>query len=306
MRYDSLGLILTNKCNAVCDHCCFSCSPAETKVLPSSIVFSCIKDSKNIPEITQIGFSGGEPFLIYDNLLEYVSLVQETGRGATVTTNCQWATTYDIAYEKLKSLKVAGLIGLGISYDEFHQKFVDKNNLLNTLQAAKALGLSTKVQAAVLKDTKPGDIINKLWPDIIDIAFSAYSCYPVGRAKEKISGDCYIRNTLSHNRFCRKSSTFSIDVNGDAWPCCVPAINETELSIGNVFDVGVEQIYKNLKENVFLKLLRNRGFDYFIEIAREDLHLDIPQKVISSCELCMKFFSSENFYRFIPFLRKRL
>ena len=138
MRYDSLGLILTNKCNAVCDHCCFSCSPAETKVLPSSFVFSCIKDSKNIPEITQIGFSGGEPFLIYDNVLEYVSLLQETGRGAAVTTNCQWATSYDIAYEKLKSLKVAGLIGLGISYDEFHQKFVDKNNLLNTLQAAKS------------------------------------------------------------------------------------------------------------------------------------------------------------------------
>ena len=305
MIYDSMGIILTNKCDAVCEHCCFSCSPKSNLTMPREMVFRCIEQSKEIAAINQIGFSGGEAFLIFDDLLEYVEAVHKTNRTSTVMTNGQWASSYELAYTRLKKLKDAGLVGIGISYDEFHQKYVSPEKIANVIRAAKSLGLSTKLQGAVIQGSRLGNAIDDLMPDVLDLQFSVFACYPVGRAKNTIADNQYIRNTSPRHRFCRKASTFSIDVSGNVWPCCVPVVRESDLSVGNIYQDELVKIYANLQNNIFLKLLRNHGFDFFLDIAEKELKLDIPDRVISSCELCSYLFSSSNIYRFLPYLRKR-
>lgn len=304
MNYTAMGIVLTTKCGATCDHCCFSCTPKSAISLPYDLVISCIRGTARIPEISQIGFTGGEPFLLYDQLVEYVAEATKNGKTSTVVTNCQWASEYEVAYSHINKLKKAGLVGIGISYDGFHHKYIPITNVGNVIKAAKRLGLAVKVQAAILGDTKIGHAVDELLPYIVDADLSFFACQPVGRAKEKFASNRFIRDTPSCGGFCRKSGTFSIGPDGTVFPCCVPYAIETELSPGNIYDMSIEDIYRSLENNVYLKLLRNNGFDYFIRIAEKYLDIRIPEKVISPCEICALLFSSKNFYKFLPYLRK--
>ena len=161
------------------------------------------------------------------------------------------------------------------------------------------------MQAAILRNTKIGNLIDELLPDIIDADLSFFACQPVGRAKERFTDEQYIRDTPSCGGYCRKGGTFSIGADGTVFPCCVPYAVETELSPGNIYNMSIEDIFRNLENNVYLKLLRNEGFDFFVEIAKNHLGISIPDKVIASCELCSLLFSRKNFYKFLPYLRNK-
>ena len=60
------------------------------------------------------------------------------------------------------------------------------------------------------------------------------------------------------------------------------------------------------KNNGLLFLLRTEGLFPFIEYARTKLNIVLPNKIVSSCELCKLFFSKENINKFAPFVREKI
>jgi hypothetical protein len=70
-------------------------------------------------------FTGGEPFLNYDLLLEAVAMAEELGTPSTfVETNCSWCTSNAATRDRLERLKEAGLEGILISVNPFYVEYV--------------------------------------------------------------------------------------------------------------------------------------------------------------------------------------
>jgi YydG family peptide modification radical SAM enzyme len=301
-------VILGNKCTAKCEMCCLNASPQCNEKIDYKQISEYILSSKEMPEIKIIHFSGGEAFLYYKDLLSLIRLCTDIEKSTSVITNGFWATNYEITLQRLKQLKEAGLYAIGVSYDEFHAKFISINNIKNILRASKELDLRTSVQAVIINGSENGDWIDMLGEDIADVIVNFITCDNVGEATINLNDSQFIRNIRSDGCVCRKGGTFSVLYDGSVWPCCSPSVYETELVVGNIHNNSktVKATYDRLRSNLILKVLRNRGFDYFKELSNKYLDLEVPDKVISSCELCKLFFSRENIEKITPVLIKQL
>ncbi|MEM2146971.1 MAG: radical SAM protein [Candidatus Jordarchaeaceae archaeon] len=128
----SAGIILSYKCNSECKHCMYACSPLwradwlarEDIRLILRQLTPRIKPSPHGPESIGVNyglhFTGGEPFLNYDLLLDAVKIANDFGIPSTfVETNCFWCVDDKQVSEKLIALKQAGLKGILISVNPF-------------------------------------------------------------------------------------------------------------------------------------------------------------------------------------------
>ena len=308
MKYDHIGLLIGRKCTAACEICCFSSNMDCTEKLDPDVVKRYIYSAKELPFIKSMGFSGGEAFLYYDDLIEYIKCVKAIGKNATVTTNGFWASDGDSAREKLLELKAAGLDLLGVSYDEFHAKYIPAQNIINIIIQSTEVGIPLKIQGCMLNDSKVGNWMEGLGFYIIGRDFNFFPCYPTGAAEKNISESRFVRENPIMNGVCRKDRACSIRFDGSIFPCCKILVNDTELSVGNIYDEGMDaaKTMEALRGNNILYVLRNYGFNFFVETARTELSMELPERVIDFCELCKLFFCKENIHKFIPYVHKKI
>jgi MoaA/NifB/PqqE/SkfB family radical SAM enzyme len=208
MNYSQMVVILGNKCTAKCEMCCLNASPQCNEKIDYKQISEYILSSKEMPEIKIIHFSGGEAFLYYKDLLSLIRLCTDIEKSTSVITNGFWATNYEITLQRLKELKEAGLYAIGVSYDEFHAKFISINNIKNILRASKELDLRTSVQAVIINGSENGDWIDMLGEDIADVIVNFITCDNVGEATINLNDSQFIRNIRSDGCVCRKGGTF--------------------------------------------------------------------------------------------------
>ncbi|MBO3799945.1 MAG: hypothetical protein FGF52_02665 [Candidatus Brockarchaeota archaeon] len=128
----SAGIILSYKCNSKCKHCMYACSPLwKADWLAKEDIRLILKQlalrikpspygSESIGVNYGLHFTGGEPFLNYDLLLDAVKTANDLGIPSTfVETNCFWCVDDEQVSEKLTALKKAGLKGILISVNPF-------------------------------------------------------------------------------------------------------------------------------------------------------------------------------------------
>ena len=131
------GLILSYKCSATCRHCMYACSPkwkadwitpADLEALLSRLAGRIIPSPWGPGTISLnhgLHFTGGEPFLNFELLLQAVEIASELEIPSTfVETNCSWCGSDATTREKLARLKQAGLEGILISVNPFYAEYV--------------------------------------------------------------------------------------------------------------------------------------------------------------------------------------
>ena len=131
------GLLLSYKCSAACRHCMYACSPQwdgdwltkEDLETVLSLLARRIQPSpwgnQTISLNHGLHFTGGEPFLNFELLLEAVRMAEEMGIPSTfVETNCSWCGSDERTRERLQTLKEAGLKGILISVNPFYAEYV--------------------------------------------------------------------------------------------------------------------------------------------------------------------------------------
>ncbi|MEM2941141.1 MAG: radical SAM protein [Thermoproteota archaeon] len=128
----SAGLILSYKCGGTCKHCMYACSPFwradwltknDVELILKQLAPR-IKPSPYGREDVSVNhglhFTGGEPFLNFNLLLDAVKIANRLKIPSTfVETNCFWCTSEEHVKEKLTVLKEAGLKGILISVNPF-------------------------------------------------------------------------------------------------------------------------------------------------------------------------------------------
>lgn len=133
----SAGVMLSYKCSAACRHCMYACGPdwpadwmsrADLELLLAQLART-IRPSpwgrQAVGLSDGLHFTGGEPFLNFDLLLEATRLAEQMDIPSTfVETNCAWCGSDDVTRRRLQDLKQAGLKGIMISVNPFYAEFV--------------------------------------------------------------------------------------------------------------------------------------------------------------------------------------
>jgi len=136
-----IHFLLTYSCTYECDHCFLFCSPWTRGTFTRDQLRRVFDEIARLPEIEEVYFEGGEPFLYYPLLLEGLRMAGGLGLRAGIVTNCYWATTASDAEVWLTPIHDIGIADLSVSDDAFHRELDAENCAANAAAAARSLGI---------------------------------------------------------------------------------------------------------------------------------------------------------------------
>ncbi len=118
------GLIFTYRCTIACRHCLFKCSPQQPDVcmtLEDGVEF--LRQLRATDRAVHV--AGGEAMMYYQEMLAICQDANKEGCAPHFfETNASWCTDDDVTRRRYEELKRAGLAGVLISADPYHQTFV--------------------------------------------------------------------------------------------------------------------------------------------------------------------------------------
>lgn len=299
-----VGLILTERCNASCDHCCIEAGPDRTVLMEPEEAEDYIEQALEISTVQWISFSGGEPLLFPKMLQRLVVFASGRGLRTECVTNCFWAENEETALSLLKSLQRAGLEVVNISTDDFHQRHVPFQRVYHCYWTAKHLGLKVVILCTVAKSStlRISEVIRLLGDGDIHVLspqvpfhgpVSALAVETpflrVGRGaglpeEERIPGNGFPVGP------CRSVlKDISILPSGQVLPCCSPGWPIRERNIGNARERRLAEILMAANESVYLQSLAAQGPTALGQM----LNLEIGLHYVSQCDLCHDILSEE-------------
>jgi YydG family peptide modification radical SAM enzyme len=286
--------------------CCFQSNPRCTESLDRERVKEYIRQTADIPDIKTVSFTGGEPFLTFQDLEEFIELASQSGKRVTTITNGFWARDYSIAFDKLSRLKALGLSHISLSHDNYHHEFVKSEYVKIVLEAAVQLEISTTLSMVVKKDEKVGHLIDSIGSGLYGPEIYVVPCLPAGGASIVFNDEDFHRTLSIEGLRCIYDGNIIVSYDGFIYPCCSQMILDTGLTVGSFERLSLSQALDKINNNSLLYLLRNEKFDFFIDIAINKLGMVLPEKVVNVCELCAILFTPENVPLFAPFIMDRI
>ncbi|MGY1984295.1 radical SAM protein [Nocardia gipuzkoensis] len=139
MRYNTLGIHLTNACNLTCGHCITDSSPQARGDLAWPQIEAAVRSAAE--HVDGVCVTGGEALLRRELALRTIRLTRSLGLRSSMVTNGFWARSLAEAQSIMFELVLAGLDKLAVSFDRYH--FTPKHRaisgqLLDTLLTAGA------------------------------------------------------------------------------------------------------------------------------------------------------------------------
>lgn len=149
----SMTILPTYRCNAACSECCFESNPSMTTRLTLSSIKSVIDQAADsFPALELIVFSGGECFLLGNDLIEAVRHVTNRGLYSRCVSNGFWGRSEPTRRRTVRNLLSAGLSEINFSTGLDHQKWVSADSVIKAAKCCVDHGIMTLV--TVEKDTE--------------------------------------------------------------------------------------------------------------------------------------------------------
>lgn len=296
----SLGIVIDEKCNIQCDHCCFSSGPKSTNNINDDVILEIIEQATKISEITTIGLSGGEAMLRQPLVLAAIRKISNSHKRATLTSNGFWGVTPHHAEKIVKSLVDSGLSFITISYDDFHSDLLSPKRVSNVLNACKKYGLNSSINVAITKTKDGKRSLEKLGDSKSLSKIRFFPVTPAGKAKTIDSNELIRTNKSPKTLRCPGfEPTFHFD--GNIYPCCSPSVFETELTVGAVGTTSVSEAMWKISHNAYFSVIRNDGFGWIAEQAKQYGLIEESKAVniVDVCELCSIIGTNKKFLRSI-------
>ncbi|MEY8532601.1 radical SAM protein [Blautia pseudococcoides] len=298
MEYKSCGILLTENCNARCKMCCDSRGHVRGKTLSKEELTLILENIKECKSINVIGITGGEPML-YPDLIEYI-FNYNYGRKMdfTIKTNGFWGKDTEKAREFIVKYKDK-IKNLSFSYDEFHKEFIDIQNIINIINIADELEVSTEVVGCFLRSgMTPGEALDLLGDCAYKTTFAWQPVIKTGSALTSFSDDKFYKifNTDKHEARCigLLDRTLLINPQLNVYPCCSQVIENTLLLVGNLKNERLKDIINNINCNKVFYEIYTKGFAPFLELL-DKKGIEYPHQVTSACEYCQFFFHNDWF-----------
>ena len=256
----SLSINITQKCNALCRHCCFNCGPNAQNYLSDNQIEMLINYAISHDEVKVVSFTGGEALLSV-NLIDSIKKLTSNHKKVSLITNGFWAVSIEKTIEIMKKLKDAGLTILTISYDKYHSEYIPIENIKNILQVGIKFDFELSLNMVADKNNKKNKaIINELSEYLFYTSVTKVPVARAGRANNIDKNNLYLKPFDWFSLNCPSTSwEFVVHHNGYVYPCCSPTVFETSLSVGSINDSTIDKLDDRLYSNILLYVLKKEG-----------------------------------------------
>lgn len=300
------NLVLTYRCNFNCRHCIADAGPARSEELPLRLAKEFIDGVAAGAEIGLVGYTGGEPFLVYDSLLHLMDYsYQRHGKMQGVVTNASWAVSPEITLSKIKQLHAAGLRKLTISCDSLHLEYGDATAIKRVIDACLGLGIGVCINIVVMRSgsvckTNLAQVLG-LSPEDFEkgIMVKEFGPIMVGRARRELSAADLIASEDpsyfgGNCPFVIWTPTIAPD--GSVFACCCfgDAERDPQNQIGyagNLRQSGFAEIFAAMQNDLLLNLLAHHGPYAVLQILKSRCpDLQVRKQYFGTCDVCVELF----------------
>jgi hypothetical protein len=140
---DTLSLMTTFACNAACAHCSVFSGPARRETFPTELARSVIDEAAKTRSIKMIAYTGGEPMLEYERLLELMEYASARGLQAGLVSNSSWAVDAETARQRFREMVARGLTVYITSLDEYHLEYIELEAIRRAIHASLEQSVAT-------------------------------------------------------------------------------------------------------------------------------------------------------------------
>jgi pyruvate-formate lyase-activating enzyme len=290
MKTKNAVVMVTRRCNMTCAHCSVESNP-HIKLQPDEDELRHLVDRLVAAKVRVIQFTGGEPMLRADLVMELMRRAKAHGIPSIMVSNGFWGKKPEKAASTLKKLLESGLTRLAISYDRFHAEFQGPEPVLNILDAVGQLDWTIHINITRTADDSELEDIVKPFKGIPHAHLRFYDIQPVGLAKN-------LKDELRAqiDGFCSACEQATFTDNGRVLACNGPAYFEkmdSPLVVGE-YRSGrqtVEELLTLHAEDPILEAIRVDGPLVLKEtLERTPGFEDYPFQSHYSgmCELCLQ------------------
>lgn len=309
----------TNACNLHCEHCFVGRNPHKLEIKDAiSLIENCVQyggqpDSKGnpLPVLERVGFSGGEPFLYMDFLLQITkACLDHDLLFDQIMTNGDWWKDESELCEKLQTLYDAGYDGkIGLSWDSYHgqkttrmQTFItkvqeifgptsiniqtvsDKNTVGEaspSLQPEDGLALPPQTGGKTAELFTPRNA--PLYPNDIPV-------YRLNRTFTSEDSRAWQTKHWFKDDYCEgPGQILYVHANGNIAPCCGFANENPALFIGTIHD-SLETIMQKAATNPMIKICYQEGLAHYrkkeLKKSLRAKKQKLPGKCGDICSFC--------------------
>ena len=294
-----LVLNYTMQCPLQCDFCCYGCHPKRKEKMPFEDARKLVTDAGLFEDFTSVAFTGGEPLLFLDEVIELSSIAQSSGKAVTVATAAHWATDVDQTSTYIQRLVNVGLNRLNVSYDASHAAFVPIENITRVIDSVKAHQVPTYIVSTHYSDSDMMPDFNEPERGIFHVKKVVAK---VGRAT-KACVDYGVTPTISDfSCYRREYHDLVVFYDGAVYPCC-STFNRASpgLVMGNAFTDGFAEVRRRVLGSTMLRTMKRSSFGKLVErlsdydpVAADQIRN--MQLSGGACSLCNKMFSDTSLY----------
>lgn len=292
---------LTARCNLNCRHCATDKSKKTlSKVTAVRFLNQCRRAG-----IKQVGFTGGEPFLVFDFLSRLVKEALKLGMFFDrIMTNAVWFKNQPWLKQALTKLYKIGYDGsICISVDVFHKQELKKiavfiGTAVSIWQRPDFVSIAyisgckdsqTKRRLKKLACILNADLVEFssgrrcIKNDFLFIKLINIDLSPVGKAGG-------LKNpwgkTWFKEDYCQgPGNVLFVEPDGSVKPCCGYAAELSELTIGNIAEDSLGALLTAAKKNRYVHAVFNRGLSR-IRKRLEKKNIKFPGKTKNHCFFC--------------------
>jgi len=275
----------TTACNLQCEHCFVNRNPKRLDIDEAcDFLDRCAQGGT----IEKVGFSGGEPFLYMDFLLELTkATISHDLLFDQIMTNGDWWQNEEDLRNKLQSLYDAGYDGkIGLSWDTYHGQNTERmltfiktveeifgKGSINIQTVGESLPL---VRTSLLSTPSPRGSTPKTplpFPKDINV-YTLPRTYPGNDPK-----GWQARHWFREDYCQGPGNIFYVHADGNIAPCCGFANENPALFIGNIRD-SFEKIMQNAAQNKMVQLCFTKGLSSYRRFKK------FPGKTSDICTFC--------------------
>jgi hypothetical protein len=152
IRPRTVTILGSYRCTAACKDCCFDSNPGITGRLSLERIMDFIDQAAELGSVKLVAFSGGECFLLGDDLVKAVEHATCKGLVTRCVTNGYWAKSFPHGERTLMALRAAGLSELNVSTGDFHQQFVSEETVVNAVELGLRCGMEHMLLVVELRE----------------------------------------------------------------------------------------------------------------------------------------------------------
>ena len=297
LRFNSLVVETTTRCNARCAMCYQSVGPKGSDnwgiaELDTKILQQVIRDARGIESLfPRFHVSGGEAFIDFDAVISLISTAQECDyHEITCTTNGFWGSTLQRAEAKALELRNAGLTNMELSWDYWHRDYISTDRVSNVLRAAYECGIDVTLRLLTSRTHGVLEALEGLgdsWELAERITWGPV--FRSGRAAAEMDADEFHPSTFDPQDSCHSFLNLTVNAKGDVSPCCAGFDQTDHADLGNIRTESIKTIADRMIKTAWLRQLVFEGIASFDSVLSEaGAKPDV--EAASMCQLCWETF----------------